>query len=144
MTAINYKDPRFQKAMLQAHANPIKNAAGISEQLTGAFTTQQLGVQSQFNTIARNKDRFESGMKFANKRLRSQKNIFRRELSDARSANKIGLYGGVGTSMVAALIGMSNKKKLESEAASLRKFRTTQMKKIDAQTELLNSLGGIN
>jgi len=139
-TPINYRDPRFQKAMLRAHGDPTKNATGISEQLTSGFASQQLGVQNQFNQLKAQKDRFDSGMKFRNKQLKTRRNIFKRELSDAKSANKIGLYGGVGTTMVASLIGMSNRKKLLAEASDLKKFRTSQTELISKQSAILDSI----
>lgn len=145
MTAINYKDPRFQRAMLKAHADPTSNKLAAQQGLTSAFATQQLGVQNQFAELAQNKKQFNQRMHFARKGQRLQSNIFKRQLSDARSANRIGLIGGVGTSMIAGLIGRDRRNKLKTEAAADNAYKSKQLKLQETHNALLERIiGGTN
>jgi len=140
MPNINYRDPRYQTAVLRAQANPISNKMAAQKEITGQFANQQLGVLSQFQGLADQKERFNRGMKFAQKQADWQKHSFKKNLKVAKAEQKLGLIGGVGTSLVATLIGMDRRKKLQAQAESDRTF---QRKILSDNAEHKKKIAGI-
>lgn len=120
--AINYRDPRFQEAMLAAGSRPTANVPGAAAGITSAFAGQQQGVLTRFSELATNKRRFDSNLQLANKRLAFQQKMHKQGLKDARDASNLGIIGGLGTSLVAGMIGRDRRIKTEKAADKQNKY----------------------
>jgi hypothetical protein len=115
--AINYRDPRFQRALLSAHSDPIGTGIGAQKEITSKFVDQQQGVLTAFRNLQNNKMQFEANMRLANKRLDWRDKMFKKQLSQAKAESNLGIIGGLGTSLIAGLIGRDRRIKTEALAA---------------------------
>jgi hypothetical protein len=115
--AYNYKDPRFQRAILTANRDPRKTGIGESERVTSNFVNQQQGVANQLAQLGLNKKAFASNMSLSKKRLKFRQDATKQGIQDAKSANKLGILGGLGTTLLAGSIGRQRRKVLEAETA---------------------------
>ena len=120
--ATNFRDPRFQRALLRLQAGGPANRLGAQERLVGQFAGQQQGVQNRFAELAVQQRSFEDRMGLANRRLQFEKSTFSQRMKDARDKQRLGLIGGVITSGIAGLIGRDRRKKTEALAAEQRQF----------------------
>lgn len=129
--AINYRDPRFQRAMLSANADPRMNSRGIQQDITGKFAAQQQDVLNKFNALAIDQQRFDNSMSLRRRAYRYSNNMFKRRLNDAQAASNQGIVLGLGTSLIAGLIGRD--RRLKEEALGLQN-----------QTALINEIKKMN
>lgn len=116
--AINYRDPRFQEALLAAGSRPTATQGQINA-VTSNFVGQQQGVLNRFSELATNKRRFDSNLRLAQDKLAFEKKMHKQGLKDARDAQRLGIIGGLGTSLVAGVIGMDRRAKT-AEAAKVQ------------------------
>ena len=133
--AINYRDPRYQKAALSATASPLANKLGAQEQVTAQFVTQQQQTANEFAQIGLQKRMHESSLALAEDRLKFQKDSFKTGLKNAKQATNLGILGGLGTTLYAGYIGRQRQQTLEMEAAKKQKV----MDKLFAQIEKQNT-----
>ena len=110
--AINFKDSRFQDAMLRANANPLVNKIGAQEQVTAGFTGQQQGMLNAFRGLETQKRDFQSSMglqrgrlNLSKKRLSFQKKSFKQNLHDKRQELTQSTLLGFGTAGLSFLEG---------------------------------------
>jgi hypothetical protein len=120
--AINYRDPRFQEAMLAAHGRPTTNIPGAMAGITSQFAGQQQGVLTSFQNLTTNKRAFDSNLRLANQRMAWQMKHHKQSLKDARDASNLGIISGLGTSLVAGLIGRDRRIKTDKAAKEQSAF----------------------
>ena len=120
--AINYRDPRYQKEVLSATASPLANKTAAQEETTAEFVAQQENEKGKFARLGLEKKMFEGNLSLANERLKFQKDSFYDGLDNAEEATKLGMYGGLGTTLLAGYIGRQRQNTLEKEAAQRQKI----------------------
>lgn len=127
--AINYRDPRYQRAMLKAGANPLANIPAAASSITGQFAAQQQGIQNKLSQLFTAKRGFESSMKLARGRqeiaedkMDWQKKQFAQGLKDARQEMNRGIMLGLGTAGLSVLEGRRRAKLIEQDTALKRKL----------------------
>jgi hypothetical protein len=143
--AINYRDPRFQGAMLSAQSRPTVNMVGAAQGITSAFAGQQQGVLTRFSELATNKRRFDSNLRLAQDKLAFERKFHKQSLKDARDASNLGIISGLGTSLVAGAIGRDRRIKSEKAATEQTAFNrsilTSQQKHRETLEKILKSRG---
>jgi hypothetical protein len=127
--AYNYKDPRFQRAILTANRDPRSTGIGESQRVTANFVGQQQGVANQLAQLGLNKKVFANNMSLAKQRMKFRQNSTKQGIQDAKSASKLGILGGLGTTLLAGSIGRQRRKVLEAETAQ----RLAMLERIEAK-----------
>lgn len=138
--AINYRDPRYQEAVLAAHGRPGTNIPGAMQAITSAFAEQQQGVQNRFSRLFTNRRRFNANLRLANKKLSFRKKMHEQALKDARDASNLGIISGLGTSLIAGLIGRQRRKKTEAAATEQRAFNEGILKSQQAHNKRMEGI----
>jgi hypothetical protein len=138
--AINYRDPRFQEALLSAGSRPTANVPGVAAGITSAFAGQQQGVLTRFSELATNKRRFDSNLRLAQKRLAFEKTMSKQSLKDARDASNLGIISGLGTSIIAGLIGRDRRIKTAEAAKEQAAFNRTVTQSQQKHQETLEGI----
>jgi hypothetical protein len=114
---INFDDPRYQKAILEAGAYDAsasgKNVRGLVSDITSRFTGQQMGLKIQFARQAQAKKFHEDKIGLAHRRLRMEDKFFKEELKDEKKALNITSLVGLGTGLYSALEGQRRRKATE-------------------------------
>lgn len=118
----NYKDPRYQKKMLSAMANPLGNKLGIQQNITREWATDQTAWGNQLAQLGLQREIHDDEMKFANDRLKLQRYKFDTGMKNAKEASRLGMYGGLGTTLVAGLMGRQMRQDKEREYALRKKY----------------------
>ncbi len=137
--AINYRDPRFQEALLAAGSRP-RATQGQINRVTSDFVTQQQGVLNRFSALATNKRRFDANLRLAQDKLAFEKKVHKQSLKDARDASRLGIISGLGTSLVAGLIGMDRRRKTERAAGEQRAFNEKMYKSQQEQNKYMRGI----
>jgi len=145
--AINYRDPRFQRAMLRtAASNPYKAVQDYGG-LTSNFVTNQMGTQMEFNRLGEAKRQHKENLAFANKQLRQNVRMFNKQDRLARDDLYMGAIGGLATSGLAGYLGRERRLDEAKLAAANREFLENQMaltKKHNAYMDRLLGLASAN
>jgi hypothetical protein len=111
--AINYQDPRFQRALLNLQAT--KGRAGVTDTagLTSQFAAQQQGVHNAFTRMGIDREIQEARLGLAHQGLAWDAKMFKRKMQAQEDELKFGLIGGLGTSIFAGLEGRRRRKETE-------------------------------
>lgn len=138
--AINYRDPRFQEALLAAGSRPRANVPGAAAQVTSAFAGQQQGILTRFSELATNKRRFDSNLRLAQNRQAFEMRMHKQSLKDARDASNLGIISGLGTSVVAGLMGRHRRIKSQEAAAEQSAFNRKVLESQQAHNKKLEGI----
>lgn len=111
--AINYKDPRFQRQLLQAQAHKGRKALVDTEAITGKFAAQQQEVHNAFQRMGIRRMIAEENLRLDELGLAFSKKNFKAAMSNKEDELKFGLIGGLGTGIFAALEGRRRRKQNE-------------------------------
>lgn len=144
--AINYRDPRFQGALLSAASRPTANVPGAAAGITSAFAGQQQQVLTKFSELGTQRRRFDANLKIAQDKLAFERKLHKQSLKDARDASNLGIISGLGTSVIAGLMGRSRRKKTEAAAerqsAFNREMQQSQQKRQATLEQILKEMRG--
>jgi hypothetical protein len=142
--AINFRDPRYQRAQLTNLSRPPQvgsgSPSGRDDATITAFVGQQEEVAQRFSDIGLRDKMFKTRMSLARKEWQFRKRAFSQGLKDAKDANKMGMIGGLGTMLLAGAMGRQRRKTLEAETA-LRNRHTERL--ISLQEQHQNRLNAI-
>jgi len=128
---INYRDPRYQNAVLAGNADPRSNPSGVQANITANWAAQQQGVLNNFKNLAISEKNFNSRLNLAERGLRFDANMFKRRLNNAQDASRQGAVLGLGTSLIAGLIGRDNREKAEAFGLRTENFYRSEALKND-------------
>jgi len=131
---INYKNPIFQNKMLASMANPISNKLGLQQQLTAEHASNETQWQEQLANMGLSREINKSNMEHAYAKLNFRKDYFDRGMSNAKQAQKLSLYGGLGNALIAGWMGRQMRKDKERELAMRQKIYN----RLDAKYGLLD------
>jgi hypothetical protein len=118
---INFKDPRFQEAQLQATAGGPKNRLGLAQQITDRFTANQLNQKLAFQNLATQKRGFESSLSLGKQALMSNDRRFNNLLNYKQRESKIAAGVGLFGAGLGMLEGRRRKKLLQADAATIER-----------------------
>jgi hypothetical protein len=111
--AINFKDPRFQEALLEMQArNTLGSGQGLMNTgaLTEQFTRNQTQRQLQFQQLALQKHVAESQLALGQEQLAFKQKMFGQQMESAEDQRLFGLIGGGLSSLFAFSEGRRRKK----------------------------------
>ena len=112
--AINFKDPRFQRAQARVAATPGVNQRGLMSELTQNFTNQQVGQRLAFQRLATDQFGHDASLSLANRKLAWAQKMHRQGIGDDRDDLRMQMVLGLGG---AGLSGYLGKKQTERETA---------------------------
>jgi hypothetical protein len=99
----NYRDPRYQKAMLRAQANPV-GTQGATDAVASQHALNEASIHNQFINMETQKRDFKSSMglakgrlSLAKKQLAHDKKNFKQKLKDGRQDMNRTMLLGLGT-----------------------------------------------
>jgi hypothetical protein len=101
--ATNYRDPRYQKAMLRAQANPV-GTQGATDAVTSQHALNEVNIHNQFKNLETSKRDFKSSLglsrgrlNLAKKQLKIDAKHFAQGLKDSRQDLNRTMLLGLGT-----------------------------------------------
>lgn len=101
--ATNFRDPRYQKAMLRAQANPL-GTQGQTDAITAQHAAGEAAMHNRFKAIETQKRDFKSSLglsrgrlNLAKDNLKFEKKAFKQSLHDKRQDLNRTMYLGLGT-----------------------------------------------
>jgi hypothetical protein len=118
---INFKDPRFQEAMLKAGAGGPRNQLGLAQGITDRFTTNQAQQLLSFQELANQRRGFEANLGLAERRLKFNNKAFKKGLSDRRRESNLATGTGLFTAGLGFLEGRRRSKLLKEDAATIER-----------------------
>ncbi len=133
--ATNFKDPRFQEALLQSGAGGPKNQLGLSKQITGDFVGNQIRTKLAFGDLARNKRATEGALKRGYDSLSFQNKWFKQALKDKRQDTNRTFGLGLVTLGPAFLQGKARANDIRAESALRKELMERQIKALKGKEE---------
>ena len=141
---INYDDPRYKKAVLEAGAYQYgaggKNQRGLVSDISSRFTAQQMGELTSFQRIQSAKNRQSDRLDLAKDKLKFQKRMFKNKMDDERDAMNFTTIFGLGTGIYSALEGQRRRKASEALTQKNTVFREEQLAEQQRQNSTIEEL----
>ena len=119
---INFKDPRFQEALLRSGSDPRSTGIAARQGITGDFTANQMGQLVAFHNLDTNRRAFRNSMKLAKSRSAFQNRYFKQSLHDARQEARLTRGLGIVGAGMSFLEGRRRAELTRQDAAWKRAF----------------------
>lgn len=121
--ATNFRDPRFQRALLTAGSAPRGRQRGLVRKITGEFTDQQTRKDLAFRDMFDRKRSFEANLGLRKRQLAHDDRMFEKNLRSENRGIMITTAAGIGTGILSHLQGKRRAILQREDAEEQRQFR---------------------
>lgn len=121
--AINFKDPRYQKAVLKAGAYANANTQGLVSDITSRFVGQQMDFKMGMRRVAQSERHHQDRIDFSRKVLKDKRKMFRKEMNIAQKQSDFATIFGLGTGLYSAIEGNRRRRETDKLTAENRAWR---------------------
>lgn len=128
---INFNDARFQEALLKRRASSPTKAINTGFAEHEAWAANQAGLGVQFQNLATKKRMDEHNLMANRARFDLQKRAFNQSIKDRREDLTLGIFTGLGTTLLAGYQARQRQKRVDSLTASMEAWLKENTKKKD-------------